>query len=103
MIHQLPPAMLKGHLVYLSLNIILTAVVFSSPEPKAHKVSLWYSSRAGVRPSVRASVRVSTFSNSNYDKADRDQILSKASLRRGKGCIRFWARSDWNSGFHGNR
>ena len=35
--------------------------------------------------------------------ADRNQILSKASLGLGKGCIRFWARSDQNSGFHGNR
>ena len=34
--------------------------------------------------------------------ADRNQILSEASLGLGKGCIRFWARSDWNSGFHGN-
>ena len=32
--------------------------IFSSPEPKAHKVSLWYRSRAGVRPCVRASVHV---------------------------------------------
>ena len=36
-------------------------------------------------------------------KADRNQILSKASLGWGIDCIRFWARSDWNSGFHGNR
>ena len=31
------------------------------------------------------------------------RILSEASLGWGKGCIRFWARSDQNSGFHGNR
>ena len=29
-------------------------------------------------------------------------FLSKASLRSGKGCTRFWDRSDQNSGFHGN-
>ena len=34
---------------------------------------------------------------------DHNQILSEASLGWGKGCIRFWARSDQNSGFHGNR
>ena len=30
------------------------------------------------------------------------QILSEASLGWGKSCVRFWARSNWNSGFHGN-
>ena len=34
--------------------------------------------------------------------ANRDVILSEPSLGLGKGCIRFWARSDWNSGVHGN-
>ena len=34
--------------------------------------------------------------------ADRNQILSEASLWWGKGCIRFLTRSDQNSGFHGN-
>ena len=32
---------------------------------------------------------------------DRNQILSEASLGMGKGCIRFWTRSDQNSGVHG--
>ena len=35
--------------------------------------------------------------------ADHNEILSEASLGWGKGCIRFWARSDQNSGFQGNR
>ena len=35
--------------------------------------------------------------------ADHNQILSEASLCWGKGYIRFWARRDQNSGFHGNR
>ena len=35
--------------------------------------------------------------------ANLDQILYKASLGWGKGCIRFWDRLDQNSGFHGNR
>ena len=39
----------------------------------------------------------------NGSMIDRNQILSEASLGWGKGCIRFWAISDQNSGFHGNR
>ena len=35
--------------------------------------------------------------------ANRNQILSEASLGREKGGIRFWTRSDQNSGDHGNR
>ena len=35
--------------------------------------------------------------------ANLDQILCVASLRWGKGCIRFWGRLDQNSGIHGNR
>ena len=57
---------------------------------------------ASVRPSVRASVYIFKLEYLQDNKASRDQILSEASLRRGKGCIRFWARSDQNSGFHGN-
>ena len=34
--------------------------------------------------------------------ANRNKILSEPSLGWGKGCIRFWARSDRNSGVHGN-
>ena len=34
--------------------------------------------------------------------ANFSQILSVASLGWGKGCIRFWGRSDQNCGFHGN-
>ena len=33
---------------------------------------------------------------------NRNDILSEPSLGWGKGCIRFWARSDRNSGVHGN-
>ena len=35
--------------------------------------------------------------------ANRNEILSEPSLGWGKSCIRFWARSDRNSGVHGNR
>ena len=34
--------------------------------------------------------------------ADHNQILSEASLGRGKESNRFWTRSDQNSGVHGN-
>ena len=52
---------------------------------------------ANVRPSVRAL----TLSNMNIS-TNCNQILSEGSLGWGKGCIMFWARSDWNSGFHAN-
>ena len=51
---------------------------------------------ASMGASVGASACVHTF-NLEYledNKANRNQILYEASLRRGKGCIRFWARSD---------
>ena len=48
------------------------------------------------------SVRASTLLNINISETDCNQILSEASLGWGKSCIRFLARSDWNSGFHGN-
>ena len=34
---------------------------------------------------------------------NHNQISSGASLGKGIDCIRFWVRSDQNSGFHGNR
>ena len=53
--------------------------------------------------SVRASVHIFKLEYLKDNRANRDKILSKASLRSGKGCVRFWARSDQNFGFHGNR
>ena len=41
---------LKLHMHAYDINLY-NVCVFSSPEPKAHKVSLEYSSRAGVRAS----------------------------------------------------
>ena len=38
-----------------------------------------------------------------YQFANFSQILSVASLGRGKGCGRFLGRSDQNRGYHGNR
>ena len=63
--------------------------------------------RMGLEPaSVRVCVRpcVHTFKHEYLrdQQADYNQILSEASLGWGKGCIRFWCRSDQNSAFHGN-
>ena len=78
--------------------------LFSSPEPKASGELIVY--RSSRCPSVRACVSlcVNIFKHEYLrdQLADRNQILSEASLGWGKGCIRFWARSDRNSGVHGN-
>ena len=62
-----------------------TEIFISSPELKAHKVSLQDGTRAGVRPCVH------TFKHEYLrdQQADYNQILSEASLGWGKGCIRF--------------
>ena len=69
---------------------------FSSPEPRANKVSLKYTNGP-----------LSTLLNFNINLwsqlANLDQILCVASLGWGKDCIRFWGRLAQNSGFHGNR
>ena len=76
---------------------------FSSPEPKAHgEVIVYPSSR---RPSMRPSVRLFTLSNMIISTTSRPiptKFYLKHLLGWGKGCIRFMARSDWNSGVHGN-
>ena len=73
---------------------------FSTPELKAlGELIGWDSSR-------RPCVRPSTLSNINISKTkqtDWNQILSVESWGCGKGCNRFWARSDQNSGCHGKR
>ena len=74
---------------------------FSSPEPKAHKVNLLYP--LSRRLSVCASVYTFKHEYLGDQGADSNQILSESILEWGKGCIRFWCRSDQNSGFHGNR
>ena len=52
--------------------------------------------------SVRACVHTFKHEYLRDQQADYNQILSEASLGWGKGCIRFWCRSDQISGFHGN-
>ena len=59
--------------------------------------------RMGLEPaSVRACVHTFKYEYIRDQQADYNQILSETSLGWGKGCIRFWCRSDQNSGFHGN-
>ena len=65
-------------------------------EPKAHGELIVYRS---IR---RLSVNIFKHEYIHNQWANRNQILSEASLGRGKGCIRFWTRSDRNSGVHGN-
>ena len=78
--------------------------VFSSPEPKAQG-ELKYS--IPVEPSsmclaVCLCVNIFKLEYLHNQWANRNEILTEPSLGWGKGCIRFWARSDQNSGVHGN-
>ena len=59
-----------------------SSTVFSSPEPKAHKVSLWYTSRAGVRLCVSEL----TLSNMNI------------SATSGPIITRFYLKHHWGGG-----
>ena len=75
-------------------------MIISSPEPKAHGELIVYQSSRIL--SVCLSVNIFKLEYLLNQWANRNQILSEASLGRGKGCIRFWTRSDQNSGVHGN-
>ena len=83
--------------------------MFSSPEPKAHcsahgeRIVYQLSRRLSVCLALCLSVNIFKLEYLSNQWANRNQILSEASLGRGKGCIRFWTRSDQNSGVHGNR
>ena len=90
---------------YLSFEPHITLELFSSPEPKAHGELIVYQSsrRLSVCLAVCLSVNIFKLEYLRNQWANRNQILSEASLDRGKGCIRFWTRSDQNSGVHGNR
>ena len=78
--------------------------LFSSPEPKAHGELIVYQSirRLSVWLCVCLSVNIFKLEYLRNQWANHNQILSEASLGRGKGCIRFWTRSDKNSGVLGN-
>ena len=98
---------------YKSCCFLISSLIFSSPEPKAHKVSLYYSkapSSVVVRRRRRRRRRrplfvVHTFKPlyTQGQLANFSQILSVASLGWGKGCLRFWDRSNQNCDYHGNR
>ena len=75
-------------------------MIISSPEPKAHGELIVYQSIR--RLSVGLCVHIFKHEYLLDQWAYCNQILSEASLGRGKGCIRFWTRSDQNSGVHGN-
>ena len=70
--------------------------LFSSPEPKAHGELIVYQS---IR---RPCVNIFKLQYLRNQWSNRNDILTEPSLGWGKGCIRFWARSDRNSGAHGN-
>ena len=59
--------------------------------------------QASICPSVCPCVHTFKKEYLSYQWVDRNQIGSEASLGWWIGCIRFWARSDQNSGFYGNR
>ena len=58
--------------------------------------------RPCVRLCIRASVNIFKLEYLHNQWANRNEILSEPSLGWGKDFIRFWARSDRNSGVHGN-
>ena len=70
--------------------------IFSSPEPKAQGELIVY------RSSRCVSVDIFKLEYLRNQWANRNEILNEPSLGWGKGCIRFWTRSDRNSGVHGN-
>ena len=53
----------------------------------------------GLKPAYVCALTISNMNISKTRGADRNQILSEASLGWGKACNRFWARLDQNSGF----
>ena len=78
---------------------------FSSPEQKAHgELIVYQSSRClSVCPCVRPCVNTFKYEYFHNQQANHNQIITASSLGWGNGCNKFWARSDQNSGFHGNR
>ena len=71
--------------------------IFSSPEPKAQGELIVYRSSRRLSVCGHFQTRISQQPVGNHN-----DILTEPSLGRGKGSIRFWARSDRNSGVHGN-
>ena len=78
--------------------------MFSSTEPKAQGELIVYQSSRRLSVCLAGCVSVDIFKLEYLRNqwANRNGILSEPSLGWGKGCIRFWGRSDRNSGVHGN-
>ena len=76
----------SGFLAHLSRRLIGELMVYQS----------------SCRLSVCVSVNIFKLEYLRNKVANPNKILSEPSLGWGKGCIRFWARSDWNSCVHGN-
>ena len=105
----LPPLLLHFHNNFnppppSSIFITFFFSIFSSPEPKAQGELIVYRSsrRLCVWLFVCVSVDIFKLEYLHNQWANRNEILTESSLGWGKGCIRFWARSDRNSGVHGN-
>ena len=77
-------------------GIVSSSSLFSSPEPKAHKVNLYTNGPLSVR---RCRPHFQTW----ISLKPVGQSFILASLEWGKGWIRFWGRLDQNTGFHGSR
>ena len=77
-------------LAYLSRRLKGELIVYQS------------SCRLSVSVYVCVSVNIFKFEYLRNQSANRNETLSEPSLGWGNGCIRFWARSDRNSGVHGN-
>ena len=94
---------LTPHFYKVKMGFTEVYIIFSSPEPKAQR---WLKGELIVyqsshRLSVCVSVDIFKLEYLRNQWANRNEILSEPSLGWGKGCIRFWAKSDWNSGVHG--
>ena len=83
-----------------SLSQVPSIYHLSSPEPKAQGELIVY--RSSCRLSVCLSVDIFKLEYLSNQWDNRNDILTEPSLGWGKGCIMFWARSDQNSGVHGN-
>ena len=93
--------------LFIKLNLYVLSILFffSSPEPKAHGELIVYQSSRRLCVCLCVCLLTFSFFKLEYlhnQWANHNKILIEPSLGWGKGCIRFWARSDWNSGVHGN-
>ena len=84
---------------YSGFDFGLFFMLIGGPAGGTGELIVYQSSR---HPSVCAPVNTFKHEYLRNQQADCNQILSDASLGWGIGCMRFLARSDWNSEFHGN-